>query len=162
MKAAAALLLAAAGFAAALLQPSAGEARDNRPLKCNIGAARRAPSAGGPALVANVARAMTPVDLNAVQMNDKGIWKKVVVEGLFARRTEAETLEVMARLINCTKEPLVVQARSTFLDAGQYPTEPVSAWKTVHISPRSMATYEERSIGARKVDTYLIELRSDQ
>ncbi len=105
---------------------------------------------------------MTPVDLNAVQMNDRGIWKKVIVQDLFARRTEADTLEVMARLVNCTKQPLVVQARSSFLDNGQFPTEAASAWKPVFISPLSMATYQERSIGARKVETYLIELRSDQ
>lgn len=137
------------------------DARENRPLKCRIGAARRAATPAGPALVANVARAMTPVSLDAVQMTDR-IWKKVVVEGLFARRTPANTLEVMARLVNCTKDPLTVEVRSSFLDTGQAPTEPTSVWRVVHIAPLAMATYQERSIGMATVANYLIELRGDQ
>ncbi|WP_235525337.1 MULTISPECIES: hypothetical protein [unclassified Sphingomonas] len=145
----------------ALLGGSAAETRENRPLKCRIGAARRAPAPVGPALVANVPRAMTPVSLDAVQMNDR-VWKQVVVEGLFARRTPADTLEVMARIVNCTKAPLAIEVRSSFLDASQYPTEPTSVWRVVHIAPLSMATYQERSIGTTAVAHYLIELRSDQ
>lgn len=155
----------ALGAAAILLSGVAPEApvaaRENRPLKCRIGAARQAQAPVGPALVANVPRAMTPVSLDAVQMNDR-VWKKVIVEGLFARRTPTDTLEVMARLVNCTKEPLAVSVRSSFLDAGQAPTEPTSVWRIVHIAPLSMAIYQERSIGTTNVAHYLIELRSDQ
>lgn len=154
--------IATASLLLSAMLSSGGQARENRPLKCRISAARSAPSPGGPALVANVPAAMTPIDLNAVQMNDRGVWKKVVVEGLFARRTPVNTLEVLARLVNCTDTPLTVQARSSFLDAGQYPTEPSSVWKIIHISPRSTGTYEERSIGTTNVNAYLIELRSDQ
>lgn len=146
---------------AALLPPAPAQARENRPLKCRISAARRAPAVAGPALVANIPAAMTPISLDAVQMNDR-VWKKVVVEGLFARRTPANTLEVLARLVNCTKDALVVQARSSFLDGGQYPTEPSSVWRTIHIPPLSTATYQERSIGTATVANYLVELRSDQ
>ncbi|WP_260928293.1 hypothetical protein [Novosphingobium sp. 9] len=142
--------------------PAPALARENRPLKCNIGAARKDPPHGGPALVANMPRAMTPVDLNAVQMNDRETWKKVVVEGLFARRTEANTLEVTARLVNCTKQPLVVQARSSFLDASQAPAEKASVWKPVYLSPLSTSVYQERSISPDGVEFYLIELRADQ
>lgn len=138
------------------------EARENRPLKCSIGAARRDPPRSGPALVANVPRAMTPVDLNAVQMNDRDTWKKVIVEGLFAKRTEMNTLEVTARLVNCTKKPLVVQARSSFLDEAQSPAEPSSTWKPVYLSPLSTSVYQERSISPKGVQYYLVELRADQ
>ena len=50
------------------------QARENRPLKCYTGRAHDAPSFGGPALVANVPRSMTPIDLNAVQMTDRKLW----------------------------------------------------------------------------------------
>lgn len=144
-----------------LVPDTPAEARENRPLKCRIGAARRAQAPVGPALVANVPRAMTPVSLDAVQMNDR-VWKQVVVEGLFVRRTPTDTLEVMARLVNCTKAPLAVEVRSSFLDAGQAPAEPTSVWRIVHIAPLAMATYQERSTATTNVAHYLIELRSDQ
>ena len=145
----------------AVLPNAPVEARENRPLKCRIGAARRAQAPSGPALVANVPRAMTPVSLDAVQMNDR-VWTKVIVEGLFARRTATDTLEVTARLVNCTKEPLAVEVRSSFLDAAQAPAEPTSVWRIVHIAPLAMATYQERSVATNNVAHYLIELRSDQ
>lgn len=138
------------------------QARENRPLKCYTGRAHDAPSFGGPALVANVPRSMTPIDLNAVQMTDRKLWKSVIVEGLFARRTDTDTLEVTARFVNCTKNPIVIQARSNFMDDQQVPTENASVWKTVFISPLATAVYQERSIGTTKVANYLIELRSNQ
>lgn len=155
---AAILTLTASGIAIA---PPAAQARENRPLKCHISAARRAGPVAGPALVANVPKAMTPVSLDAVQMNDK-VWKKVVVEGLFARRTPTNALEVMARLVNCTKDPIAVELRSSFMDADQYPTEPASVWRVVHLPPLSTGVYQERSIGSTAVAHYLVELRSDQ
>lgn len=136
------------------------EARENRMAKCNISAARAAETPPGPALVANVPRSMTPIDLNAVLMTDKNARKSVVVEGLFARRTEMNTLEVVARLFNCTKKPIALQVRSNFMDSAQIPTEQASIWKTVFISPRATAIYQERSISTNNVQAYLVELRS--
>lgn len=138
------------------------EARENRVVACNTWRARADMGADGPALVANVPRSMTPISLNAVQFTDKRIQRKMVVEGLFARRTENNNVEVMARFVNCKKEPLVLQVRSSFLDATQYPTEPTSVWKTVHVPPFATGVYQERSIATDKVANYLVELRSDQ
>lgn len=152
------VMLVASGLA---LPPPAAEARENRPLKCRISAARRAGPVAGPALVANVPKAMTPISLDAVQMNDR-VWKKVVVEGLFARRTPTNALEVMARLVNCTKSPMAVELRSSFTDVDQYPTEPSSVWRVVHLPPLSTGVYQERSIGTSAVAHYLVELRGDQ
>ena len=67
-----------------------------------------------------------------------------------------------ARFVNCTKNPIVIQARSNFMDDQQVPTENASVWKTVFISPLATAVYQERSIGTTKVANYLIELRSNQ
>jgi len=143
-----------------LLLPAAAEARENRMAKCNISAARAADASPGPALVANVPRSMTPIDLNAVLMTDKNARKSVVVEGLFARRTEMDTLEIIARFFNCTKKPVVLQVRSNFMDAAQIPTEQASVWKTVFLSPRATGVYEERSISTTNVQAYLVELRT--
>lgn len=154
--------LSLCGVALVLAIPAATPARENRVVKCKTSAARGAPSTGGPALVANVARSMTPIDLNAVQMTNKALTKKLVVEALFARRTEGDNVELIARFVNCTKRPLAVQARASFMDAQQVPTEPASVWKTVHLSPYATGTYTELSVGRANVANYLVELRDLQ
>jgi hypothetical protein len=152
-KAFAALLLLTAGTVA--------EARDNRLLRCGITAARTDPGKGGPALVADIPHALTPIDLDAVLWTDVWTLRHIVLEGLFAQRTEANTIEVTARFVNCTKKPVSIQVRSNFMDKNQIPTEPASVWRTVFLSPRSTAVYQERSIGTDRVANYLIELRSN-
>jgi hypothetical protein len=148
----AALALAASGIA---------EARENRVLKCHVARARAAKSTGGPALIANVPRSMTPIDLNAVQMTDKRVVRKVVVEGLFARRTPTDTVEVVARLVNCTSQPLRLAARSSFMDQAQLPIETVSAWQAVFLQPYATGVYRETSTSNQNVANYLIELRDN-
>lgn len=153
-------------FAALLLLPALlpitpAQPRENRTLKCNISAARAMKGSNGPALVANVPRSMTPIDLNAVQMTEKALTRQVVVEGLWAQRTEADTLLVTARFVNCGKKPLAIKARSSFMDSAQIPTEPASAWKTIFLPPRATGVYQERSIGMGNVAAYLIELRGE-
>lgn len=108
--------------------------------------------------MANVPKSMTPIDLNAVQFTDKPLTRQMLVEGLFARRTETDTVEVTARFVNCTDKPLQVLARSSFMDLTQAPTEPVSAWTQVFIPPKGTGTYRERSMSRDEVQYYLIEL----
>lgn len=146
-------------LAAAVAVPAL--ATENKTVSCRTYMARWAGSSGGPALVANVPSSMTPIDLNAVLFTDKKLGRKMIVEGLFAQRTAMNGLRVMARLVNCSKEPLVVQLRSNFMDANQLPTEAASAWKTVYLSPKATAVYEENSIGRAQVGAYLIELRPE-
>jgi hypothetical protein len=137
-----------------------GEARENRTLKCNISAARADQGSSGPALVANVPRSMTPISLNAVQMTDKTLRRKMVVEGLFAMRNEADNIEVTARFVNCTTKDIVIQARSSFMDRNQLPTEKTSTWQNVAIPARATGVYSERSIGGAKVEHFLVEIRN--
>ncbi|GAA5078803.1 hypothetical protein [Lysobacter panacisoli] len=148
-------LLVAAPF---LAQPL--YAAENQVVKCKTRQARKSAPYAGPALVANVPKSMTPIDLNSVQFTDKGLTRQVLVEGLFARRTETDTVEVTARLINCTGEPLQVQARSSFMDAAQAPTEPTSTWSKVFIPAYGTGIYRERSMARDDVSYYLIELSS--
>lgn len=137
-------------------------ARENRVLKCKPSVARAAPAYPGPALVANIPRSMTPISLNAVQMTDRKLRRVMLVEGLFAMRTPANTLEVTARFVNCTKNDMVIQARSSFMDKNQIPTEPMSVWRNVVIPAYGTGVYQERSIGAEAVEAYLVELRSGE
>lgn len=154
--------LIASAAAATLFGAVSAEARENRTVKCYTDRAHWADSPGGPALVANVPTSMTPIDLNAVLMTDRNLWKSVVVEGLFARRTETDALEVTARFVNCTKKPIVIQARVDFMDAQQVPTEKESAWQQIYLSPLSTKTYQTSSIGTVKVAYFLLEARSNQ
>lgn len=137
-----------------------GEARENRLVKCKISAARSDPGQSGPALVANVPRSMTPISLNAVQMTDKSLRRKMVVEGLFAMRTENENIEVVTRFVNCTNSDLVVQARASFMDKNQMPTEKTSVWRNVHVPARATGVFQDRSIGGAKVEAFLVEIRN--
>jgi|GEM_PF-574764 len=154
--------LVATGLAASMVLPaSEGIARENRVVKCKTGKARKAGYYDGAALVANVARSMTPIDLNAVQFTDKALTKKMVVEGLFARRTETDTVEVSARFVNCTKRQITIRARSSFMDDVQYPVEPTSAWQRVTIQPYATGVYRERSMKRDEVKYYLIEIAGE-
>jgi hypothetical protein len=130
---------------------------ENQVLKCHVGVARRAPVVGD-TLTANVARSMTPVALDSVQFTDKKLAKSMIVEGIYTRRTETNTVEVMARLVNCTKKPLQVKARASFLDAQQFPTESPSQWRTVFLPPRGFGLFTEKSIGKVDVANFLIEM----
>lgn len=146
--------------AAVMTHTGAASAAENRVVQCKTKKAAKAAGYAGPALVANIPKSMTPIDLNAVQFVDRGLTRSVLVEGLFARRTETDTVEVTARFVNCTGSPLQVQARSSFMDAAQVPTEGTSAWSRVFLPPYATGVYRERSISRADVNYYLIELSS--
>jgi hypothetical protein len=117
------------------------------------------PPPTGPALVAPVAGALQPMPLDTVNVTDQGILRKVLVQSVAARRTETQTVQVAAKLVNCTDHALQVEGRTHFYDAGQAESEPVSAWQRLMLSPRTVTTYSERSTGTDQVTSYLVELR---
>lgn len=116
------------------------------------------PAPIGPALVAQEYGSISPIPLDAVQYTDYTLTKQVVVQTLMARRTQTNTVQVYARMINCSGQPVVVGTRTTFMDATQFPTEPQSAWKNVFIQPFATADYNESSTSVN-VANYLVELR---
>lgn len=125
---------------------------------CNFSKANRPVPAA--AVIAPINRgAFTPIPLETVQIIDKKLRKTVIAQGVEARRTETDTVEVIARILNCTNAPVQLQLRTTFLSAGQSPTEPVSSWQRIHLQPRSTGVYSEKSISA-SVAHYLIEVRT--
>lgn len=125
--------------------------------------ALRAPSVeqvlAGPALVPPTEGAMVPMPLNTVNVTDPNILRKIMVQSASARRTETRTLQVSTQLVNCTDYPLQVEGRTHFFDDGQQASERPSAWQRLHLGPRTIATYGERSTGTDRTVSYLIELR---
>ena len=145
----------------ALLAPGAALAqkpvRPQAQLKCDFYKANR--PVGVAATIAPVTRgAFTPIPLESIQLIDKTLSRKIVAQGVEARRTETDTVEVVARVVNCGKDPLQLQLRTSFLSAGQSPTEPVSSWQRIYLAPKSTGVYTEKSI-SRDVAHYLIEVR---
>lgn len=128
-------------------------------LECDFRAQKKAGRAPGPAMVAPVIKALTPLSLNSVQIGDKSIAKKILVQSVNARRTQTNTVEVIVRMINCTDYEQHVQLRSSFMDSAQVPVEPTSAWSTVFIPPRSTGVYTEKSISTDEVAYFFAEMR---
>lgn len=128
-------------------------------LECDFKAQKKAGRAPGPAMIAPVIEALTPIPLNAVQIGDKDIARKILVQSVNARRTQTNTVQVIVRMVNCTDYEQHVQLRSSFMDDAQVPVEPTSAWNTVFIPPRSMGVYTENSISTDAVAYFFAEMR---
>lgn len=130
-------------------------------VECSVPRSRPAPK--GPAMVGHeYGMKMSPIPLDAVQFTEQRIANTVAVQALYASRTPTETVQVTARFVNCTEQPIAVRARTSFLRASQAPSEPISAWQTVYLSPKATGIYTESSIGRGDVTNYLVELASDQ
>lgn len=127
-------------------------------IDCNTRKANKAPPAGTEVLAPLRKGAFTAVPLDAVQLIDKSLRKAVVVQSVVARRTQTDTVEVVARLVNCTKAPLQLQARVSFLTEVQTPSEPTSAWREVFLEPKAFGVYSEKSMSVEAA-SYLIEVR---
>lgn len=116
----------------------------------------------GEVLVPPVPGSVTPMPLNTVNITDQAIIQKVIVQASNASRTQTGTVEVWARLVNCTDFPLQVEGRTNFLTAAQAPAEQPTAWTRVMLPARSIGTYTAKSIASDQVATYLIEVREGQ
>ncbi|MFL6604457.1 MAG: hypothetical protein ACJ8R9_24415 [Steroidobacteraceae bacterium] len=102
----------------------------------------------------------TPIPLDSVQFSSWDTTRLLSVQRLYAARTPTNTVEVTARFVSCSDTPFNVRVRTSFVDANQAPTEPVSAWKTVYLQPRLTAVYSEYST-SRSATRYLIEVTPD-
>lgn len=149
--------VAALAFGLLAAGQGAAQVRPQGQLKCDFYKANRPQDAQ--AVVTPLVRgAFTPIPLETVQITDKGLSRKIVAQGVEARRTETDTVEIVARVVNCGKEPLQLQFRTSFLTAAQSPSEPTSSWQRVIVAPKAMGVYTEKSI-SRDVAHYLIEVR---
>ena len=129
-------------------------------VQCAVPKSRPAPK--GPAMVGHeYGMKMSPIPLDAVQFTEQRIANTVAVQALYAARTPTQTVQVTARFVNCTGQPIAVRARTSFLQASQAPSEPASAWQTVVLSPKATGIYTESSIGRGEVAHYLVELAGE-
>jgi hypothetical protein len=112
----------------------------------------------GDALVSQEYGEISPVPLDAVQFTNQVLSKQIAVQSLQAHRTLTNTVQVTARLINCTDTPLVVGVRSNFMDASRLALEPATVWQNVILQPRALGTYQESSL-SKAVEHYVVELR---
>jgi hypothetical protein len=99
------------------------------------------------------------IPLNAVNVTDKAISNKVLVQSTNAKRLPGGQVEARTRIVNCTDFALQVEGRTHFLDDGQAEVEPPTAWTRVQLAPHTIATYQATSTRTQAVDTYYIELR---
>lgn len=152
-------ILAATTLLAGVLAAGAASAqvRPQDQLKCDFSKANR-PQAAQAVMEPLVRGAFKPIPLESLQIIDKKLSRKIVAQGIEARRTETDTVEVVARVVNCGKDPLQLQLRTTFLTATQSPSEPTSSWQRIFLAPKSTGVYSEKSI-SRDVAHYLIEVR---
>ena len=127
--------------------------------QCDYAAVKAAAPPPGPVLVPPIAGAVSPMPLNAVNITDRAVTNKIMIQATNARRLEGGDVEVFARVVNCTDYPLQIEARTHFLDAGQTDAEPVTAWSRVFLPAHGLGSYDARSVAGAVVDSYLIELR---
>lgn len=136
-----------------------GCATDTRKPVVECGFPSQAAPPPGSALVATQYGAISPIPLDAVQFTDRALTRQVAAQSLHARRSPTNTVEVSARFINCTDAPLVMGARTNFMDGTERAVEQASAWKNVVMQPRAMGDYNESSMSAQ-AEHYVIELRN--
>jgi uncharacterized protein YcfL len=148
---------------AALAAALCGTAAASTPVvtKCNWYKARTNQPVPADVLMSVAPGALTPIPLDSVRMLDRKTAKAVFVEDVNARRTPTQTVEVTTRLFNCSKKPVTVVARTHFFDRDQNSVEPVTAWRQIVLAPGALTMYRERSVNARDVANFLIEVQKE-
>lgn len=112
----------------------------------------------GPALVGqHYGMQMSPLPLNSVQFDSSDTAQAMAVQQLYAERAPTDSVRVTARLLSCGDRPRAVRMRTTFLRQNHTTAEAPTAWKTVHLTPRGLAHYEELSVSS-DAHFYLIEI----
>jgi hypothetical protein len=110
-------------------------------------------------LVPAIKGTLHPIALSTVSITDTALLRRIVVQDVKAMRSETGQLNVYARIVNCTDYPIILEARTQYLDAQQVIAEPVTGWKRLYLPARTLGNYQEASIKQPMPDTFLIELR---
>ena len=149
-------LLAVSGVALAACQ-TAPNSTAFQP-QCDFRAYQEAlQNTSGFTLVPMVVGSSATIPLDSVLVNSPELGKKVVPIATGGERLPNRTLNVFARIQNCTDEPVNLQARASFYDAMNADAEAPTAWTTIFIPPNSRGMYETSSLSADAA-SYLIEL----
>ncbi len=112
-----------------------------------------------PAAVPGQPSPLIEMPLNSVNITDFAVINKIWTRSINVRRTATGTVEVMTQFVNCTDFPLQLEARTQFYDSSRAPSEPVSAWKRVYLTPRTYNTYAETSLKTKDSQYYLVEVK---
>jgi hypothetical protein len=132
-----------------------GPACDFRTYKQQLAEAERS----GPVMVPQTPGAIADIPLNSVNVTDKAVTNKIMVQSTNAKRLQGGQVEARARVVNCTDYALQLEGRTHFLDEAQAEVEPPTAWQRLHLPPHTLGTYTATSARTDAVDTYYIELR---
>jgi hypothetical protein len=99
-----------------------------------------------------------PIPLNAVLFTNNQLAENVAVQSLTSSRTPGGTVQVTARLLNCSEQAVMVRARTAFLGRSGPPAEAVSAWQPVALPGKASTLYTESSLRGEGVESFLIEI----
>lgn len=154
-------LLALASGVWVTLQGCTGLTEVHPKMGCDLNPVRSLGSAHypGPTLVSALPGGVTDIPLNTVNITDRAITNKIVVHAAWGERTPVGSLRASARLVNCTDYPLQIEGRTHFLDAQHRPVEHPTAWRRVHLEPRSIADYSAVSTAGAGAVNFLIDVR---
>lgn len=132
-------------------------------LQCNLGpvAKEQQQPVKGPALVPEIQGSMRPMPLDAVDLTDKDITRRVIVQSTYGERLRTDLLAASARFANCTDYNLALEGRTHFMDAQDEQTGPTTAWRPFFVPARSVETYKALSTSPR-AQKYLIEVREER
>jgi len=126
-------------------------------LRCRPPEAGKA--ASGPAWVTlGYGTGAEPIPLNAVLFTHNPLAENVAVQSLTSSRTPGGTVQVTARLLNCSDQPMMIRARTAFLGRSGPPAEVVSAWQPVALPAKASTLYMESSLRGEGVESFLIEI----
>jgi len=140
--------------------------RQNPPITFPVCDFKKAPYGSSPRgygeLVPAIQNTMHPIALSTVSITDTNLIRRIVVQDVKALRDVSDRLNVYAKIVNCTDFPIILEARTQFLDGNQVISEPVTGWKRMHLPARTLGNYQETSVLHPMPDSFLIELREQQ
>lgn len=130
-----------------------------RTTSCNASALGNGAVPANGVLDAQIPGSFSPIPLDQIQILDPTLVPHVMVQSAGAGRSATQTLQLQARFVNCTNEPIAIEARTHFIAPSGASNEPISAWKRVDIPQRGLGVYAESSIGTTQADKFLVEVR---
>ena len=131
-------------------------------VRCEIPKDSR-PAPKGPALVSEEYGLKTsPIPLDAVLFTNQKLADTLAVQGLYATKTATGTVQISARLLNCTNKAIQLRMRVSFFSKSLAPAEKESMWKTVFVPAHATGVYTELSMSRNGIANYLVEIAAEQ
>ena len=100
----------------------------------------------------------TTARLDSVSLTDDSLQGKIAIQGSDSSRSDTGTVQVWVRIRNRTDYHMQVEARTQFYDADETPLAKPSAWQRLQLSPNTISTYRENSLGPDAA-FYYVEIR---